>query len=141
MQVHEHIDRFHDGVRAADGAKRDIPAGDSLGHGDHVRLDIQVLGAEHFSGATKSADNFVNYHENAIFVADFPNNRPVLWRRKISAESLHDRLSDKHGKKLRALELDDALNIPGAGHVTVRVSEVVLTAVTIRRLHEHRTRG
>ena len=92
--------------------------------------------ANHVPGASEAGDDLVDDEENAVPVADLPDDRPVFPRRGADAEGLLDRLADEGHDLARVLELDESLDVPGAGEVARRVGEVQGAPVAVRRLGE-----
>ena len=139
VEVLEDADGFHYGVGAADGAEGHVAARDPLGHGDEIGLDVEVLEAEPFARPAEAADHLVDDEEDAVAGADLADDAPVLLGGGVGSEGLLDGLAD-HGRDLfGVLELDDPLDVAGAGEVAGRVGEVERAAVAVGRLDEDRS--
>ena len=79
-----------------------------------------MFDAEPFPGPSKAADDLVDDEENSVFVADLPDDFPVLFGRGIGSESLLNGFSNKGRDLFRVFELDDPLDIPCTGDIATR---------------------
>ena len=87
-------------------ARRYIAAGDSLGHGHHVRGDAPVLGGEHLARAAKSGDHLVGDEQAAVLVADLPQPGPIIVTGDRTPRRAGDGLGHHRAYGLRVLEFD-----------------------------------
>ena len=95
VEVLKRVYRVPDPLCTPYTAQGHVSAGDALGHGHDVRLDIEMLHCKPLSGPTKTTDHFVDNEQHSVAVTYLANYLPVLLRRPVSSESLLDRLPDK----------------------------------------------
>ena len=72
-----------------DGGAGDVTAGEGLGEGDDIGVEIPVLKAEPFSGATESGLNFIGDKEGAVFSAELLSGGEVNVRRVFDSFALN----------------------------------------------------
>src|SRR5450432_2011580 len=92
----------------ATGHRRDgHPAAQRFRHGDHVRLDSEMLGGEPFPGSCKAGLHFVSDEQDAVFPADGLNRFEIVTRGNDETAFTQHRLGDHRGNGFggnRALE-------------------------------------
>ena len=118
-------------------AERQVPAGDALGEGDHVGDDLPALDAEVVPEAAEAGDDLVGDQQHLVLVADGADALEVAGRRHDDAADALHRLGDERADGVRALALDDALELVGAGDAAVGIRQVELAAVAERPRHAH----
>ncbi len=85
--------------------KRRVPAGESLGHGDHVDLNARVLDAKPLAGPTKAAHDLVADDQNPMPVGKLTQVPPPLFGRGKDAAAAGHPLQEDCGNVLRPFEL------------------------------------
>src|SRR5665213_195203 len=79
-------ERLDDPVAHGECTHWRVPAGESLGHGDHVGHVVVALGAEEVAEATPGADDLVGDEQDAVAVADLAHPLEVAgWRGEAAA--------------------------------------------------------
>lgn len=73
--------RIHDLFVGDDGADGHIAAAQTLGDGDQVGRDAEVIDGEGGAGAAEAGDDLVAAKKNVIFIADFPYALKVFYGR------------------------------------------------------------
>ena len=91
----EHFNGLHDRIGASGCAQGHITAGNPLGHGDDIGLNIKVFGRKHLAGASKATDHLVDDQQYPELITNLPNNGPLFLRRSERAKTLLNGLSDK----------------------------------------------
>jgi hypothetical protein len=89
-------------------AQRQIAGGNPLGERDQVRSDPVVLGTEPLAETAEGGYDLVGHQQDAVFVADALDLRPVGFRRDDDAARSLDRLTDE-GRYLVGTEFFDFL--------------------------------
>src|SRR5580658_8946901 len=90
---------LHQSVTGDHRPQRGIPAGQTLGHRDDVRLVVITNGAEPFTETSESADDLVRHEENTVEVADLPHPGEITRRWCQTATGVLDGLEvdGRHG--------------------------------------------
>src|SRR5260370_26780934 len=84
-----------------DRANRNVAAAQCFREGDDIRLEVPMLEAEHFSGASKSGLHFVRNEESAVLAAKFLRPRKEIRPRGLAALALNG-LDHERGHVTRA---------------------------------------
>ena len=82
---HVGLEIFRDGVGNDHDAEGKIPTGQAFGAGHNVRTNAIVLGGKPFTGAAKSAHDFVIDQQDVVFVAQGAEFGIVIVRRNEQA--------------------------------------------------------
>ena len=93
-------DRLVDPAPKCDTPQREVTAGDPLGEGDQVRVDVPVLHPEPASGASEAGDHLVQDQQQAVAIANLPQEAEVLRGRHQDPTGSLDGLGDHGGDGL-----------------------------------------
>ncbi len=94
-----------------DAAERHVAGVDALGEGQQVRDDALVRGDEPAAGPPEAGHHLVEDEDDAVPVAQLPHTGEVAGRGQHDAGGAGDRLEQDGRDGLRALELDDLLEM------------------------------
>ena len=121
------------------GAERCITRCQPFGAGDDVGLDVEVLGAEPLSDATKAADDFVHDEHDAGAVAQLAHLAVVVRVRHDAAARVLHRFEDDGRHCFRAFLFDERFEFPLALQVTFAFVHTVRAAIV--QVHRRMTRA
>ncbi len=105
------LQHIPDLVRDHRGRDREIGAGDALGQGHDIGLELVEPGGEPRAGAPEPGDHLVGDEEDVVLGEDCLNLLEVALGRQEDAAGAHDRLGDEGGDGIGALALDHLLEI------------------------------
>ena len=113
VRVHRRVveERLHDAVGGDDCADRGIRRREPLRAGDHVGLDVVVLGAEPGAEAAEAGDHLVGAEQDSVLVADLAHALPVARRRRERAAGILHRLHQDHRHRLGPRLLDRRVEV------------------------------
>ncbi len=133
------VDAFGNGNRA----HRLRGVGQRLGHRHDVGRDAEALCRERLTGAAEAGDHLVEHQQDAVLVADFPQPLEIALGRNEHAGRSRDRLDEARGDVLRAVEIDEALQVLGqVGAVRAFAGrEPVLGQVRVAHVRDAGQRG
>ncbi len=106
-------DRVVDALGYGNRAHRLRGVGQRLGHCHEVRRDAETLRREGLAGAAEAGDHLVEHQQDTVLVADFPQPLEIALGRNENAGRSGDRLDEARGDVLRAVEIDEALQVVG----------------------------
>ena len=112
-------------------AERDVAGVDALRDGEDVRHDVPVLAREPLARAPEPGHHLVEDEDDAVPVADLADRLEVAVRRDDDAVRPRDRLQDHRGDVLRALVLEDLLEVRCAGADRARIGMADGAAVRV----------
>ena len=105
--------RVVDLVGHRDGTHRDRAVGDRLGHGDDVRLHIELLRRERGAHTAETGDHLVEDQQHAVLVTNLADLFQIADRRHQRAGGTGDGLDEDSGEGGAAKVLGDALEVHG----------------------------
>ena len=124
------VDRHH--------AERQVARGEALRHRADVGHDVAVLEREELAGARPAAHDLVAHQEDAVLLEQRLEALEVALRRRKDAVRASDRLDEHRGDVLRALVLDDFLEVAQVvgGDLLVGVAEAEFVRPRIHHAHD-----
>ena len=126
-------DRLRDDHRA----ERHVAGVDPLRDGEDVRHDVPVLAREPLAGAAEAGHHLVADEQDPVPVARLADRLQVPVGRDDDPVRAHDRLEDDRGDGVRALVLEDLLQVRRAGADRARIGMAGGAAVGVRVEHAH----
>ena len=90
-----------------------IGAGDALGHGHNVGLDVEVLIAKPLARSAKTANHFVHNNQDAVFLANFSNGFIVAFRWHDNAAARRNGLQNNRAHSVWAFFLHYGFQLAG----------------------------
>ena len=107
--------------------------GNPLGHGNDVRLHVEVFHCEHLARAAEARLHLVRDEQDAVSVAEFAQRlHPALGRHDVAAfplDGFHEDGGDLIGRHLRAEQF--LLDFSHAGHLTFGKRQVKRAAIAV----------
>ncbi len=116
-------------------AERDVARVDPLRHGEDVRDDVPVLAGEPPAGTTEARHDLVENQEDPVPVADLADRLQIARRWRDDPVRAGHGLEDHRGDRVRALVLEDLLEVRRARADRARIRVTGRTAVRVRIEH------
>ena len=118
-------------------AEREVARRQALRHRADVGHDVAVLEREELARARPAAHDFVAHEEDAVLLEQRLEALEVALRRRKDAVRARDRLDEHRGDVLRALVLDDFLEVAQVvgGDLLVGVAEAELIRPRVHHAH------
>ena len=121
-------------------AERHVARVDPLRDGDDVRDDVPVLAGEPAARAAEAGHHLVEDQQDPVAVADLADRLQVAVGRQDDPVRPGDRLEDDRRDRVRALVLEDLLEVRRARADRARIGVARRAAVRVRVEHPHDAR-
>src|SRR6516162_6172107 len=122
-----------DRLPADHGGDGRVSTAQPLGDAENVRSDAERLGREHSARSASPGYDLVENQKHVMAVAQFAEDRKILFRRIDDAAGMADRLDNDRGHRRWIFHLDHILDDRGTRDSAVGVSLAERTAIACRR--------
>ena len=106
-------------------AHRNRAVGQGLGHGDEVGPDLETLRRKPLPGTAEAGDDFIEYQQDCVLVANLAQALEVAGRRHIHANGTGNRLNETRGYAVAAMHGDDPFQIVCQVCTMLRLAQLI----------------